>query len=132
MKTLRRLLVVALLAGAGPAQAACSRPVKVAISPMGRNMMVEADGSVGGLVPDFLQLAAARTGCRFDFITVPRARALAMLQSGEIDLLPGATRTAERDQAGIFVHMYNSRAMLIAGAGRSRQARGGLRRSTRQ
>jgi len=115
---LRCLAILAFLACAAPAQAVCSRPVKVAISPMGRNMMVAADGTVGGLVPDFLQLVAERTGCQFEFFTVPRARALKMLQAGAIDLLPGATRTAERDRDGIFVHMYNSRAMLIAMAGK--------------
>jgi polar amino acid transport system substrate-binding protein len=115
---MRRLVVLLILASAASAQAACSRPVKVAISPMGRNMMVDADGAVGGLVPDFLSLVAARTGCRFAFITVPRARALKLLELGDIDLLPGATRTAQRDQAGLFVPMYNSRAMLIALAGK--------------
>lgn len=118
MRKLRRLLVFTLLACAASAQAACSRPVKVAISPMGRNMMADADGAVGGLVPDFLRLAAARTGCQFDFISVPRARALMLFQSGAIDLLPGATRNEERDRAGIFVPMYHSRAMLIALAGK--------------
>jgi polar amino acid transport system substrate-binding protein len=118
MKILRCLLVLHWLACAASAQAACSRPVKVAISPMGRNMMVNPDGSVSGLVPDILKLAAARTGCQFDFINVPRVRALRMLETGDIDLLPGSTRTEERDKSGIFVHMYNSRAMLIALAGK--------------
>ncbi len=118
MKILRCLLVLNWLACAASAQAACSRPVKVAISPMGRNMMVSPDGSVSGLVPDILKLAAARTGCQFDFINVPRVRALRMLETGDIDLLPGSTRTEERDKSGIFVHMYNSRAMLIALAGK--------------
>lgn len=118
MSILRRIAVVSLLAWAASAQAACSRPLKVAASPMGRNMMVAADGSVSGLVPDFLQLAAARTGCRFDFITVPRARAHMLFEAGEVDLLPAASRIEERDRVGLFIHMYNSRAMLLALAGR--------------
>jgi polar amino acid transport system substrate-binding protein len=118
MRLLRRLLVLSLLAGAASAQGACSRPVKVAISPMGRNMMVAADGSVAGLVPDFLKQVAARTGCHFVFILVPRARAHLLFESGAVDLVPGATRTDERDRLGAFVHMYNSRAMLIALAGK--------------
>lgn len=84
MKTQRCLLVLHWLACAASAQAACSRPVKVAISPMGRNMMVAPDGGVSGLAPDFLKLAAARTGCQFDFIKLPRARALRMLQTGSV------------------------------------------------
>lgn len=117
MRLLRRLAVLSLLAGAVSAQAACSRPVRVAVSPMGRNMMVAADGRVAGLVPDFLQQVAART-CRFVFLPVPRARAHFLFETGAVDLLPGATRTAERDRLGAFVHMYNSRAMLIALAGK--------------
>lgn len=112
------LLLFALQVLAAPAQAACSRPLKVVISPMGRNMMVEADGSVSGVVPDFLKLVASRTGCRFEFTSVPRARAHVLFENGEVDLIPGTTRTDERDQLGLFVHMYNSRAMLIALAGR--------------
>lgn len=118
MSFLRRIAVLSLLAGAASAQAACSRPLKVVISPMGRNMMVAADGGVGGLVPDFLQLVASRTGCRFNFVVVPRARAHMVFENGDADLIPGTTRTAERDKLGTFVHMYNSRAMLIALAGK--------------
>jgi hypothetical protein len=49
--------------------------VKVVISPMGRNMMACTGGQASGLVPDFLKQVAARTGCRFHFTMVPRARA---------------------------------------------------------
>ncbi|MYN02583.1 transporter substrate-binding domain-containing protein [Pseudoduganella sp. DS3] len=121
MNILRRpvvLLLLSLQVLAATAQAACSRPVKVVISPMGRNMMVEADGGIGGVVPDFLKLVASRTGCQFEFITVPRARALVLFENGAVDLIPGTTRTDERDKLGLFVHMYNSRAMLIALAGK--------------
>lgn len=87
------------------------RPVKVVISPMGRNMMAGAGGQASGLVPDFPQQVATRTGCRFHFNTVPRARAQMLFPSGEADPIPAATRTPEQEQPGTFVHMYNSRAM---------------------
>ena len=118
MRILRRQVLLILLACAASAQAACSRPVKVVISPMGRNMMAGAGGQASGLVPDFLKQVATHTGCRFHFNMVPRARAHMLFASGEADLIPAATRTPEKEQLGTFVHMYNSRAMLIALAGR--------------
>jgi polar amino acid transport system substrate-binding protein len=75
MRRPRRPLLLILLACAASAQAACSRPVRVVISPMGRNMMACTGGQASGLVPDFLKQVAARTGCRFHFTMVPRARA---------------------------------------------------------
>lgn len=118
MSLLRRAALLILLACASSAQAACSRPVKVVISPMGRNMMADAGGKASGLVPDFLNQVATRTGCQFHFNMVPRARAHMLFARGEADLIPAASRTPEKEGLGTFVHMYNSRAMLIALAGK--------------
>lgn len=93
---------------------ACSRPVKVAISPIGRSMMVSSNGTVTGIVRDFLELVSQRSGCTFEYLVVPRARAFLMLETGEIDVVPSVNRTDQRDQWGKFVHLYNNRAMLIA------------------
>ncbi len=93
---------------------ACSRLIKVAISPIGRSMMVSGNGAVTGIVRDFLDLVSQRSGCAFDYMVVPRARAFAMLEKGNIDVVPAVNRTDQRDQWGKFVHLYDNRPMLIA------------------
>ncbi len=92
----------------------CSRLIKVAISPIGRSMMVSDKGGVTGIVRDFLDLVSQRSGCAFDYQPVPRARAFAMLEKGDIDIVPSANRTDQRDQWGKFIHLYNNRPMLVS------------------
>jgi len=92
--------------------AACT--VKVAASPIGRTMMVGADGGVRGIVPDFLALVAKNTGCTFEYQVWPRVRAMALFRKGDVDLIPASVRTGDRDALGIFIHTYNTRPMLIA------------------
>lgn len=111
------LLLLTLL---GPAQAlaagpGCSRPIKVAFSSIGREMMVSPNGSLSGIAYNFLTEVAERTGCRFDFQSMPRARAWVLMEQGEVDLIPAAVPTARRDHFGIFLdHLLNQDIALLS------------------
>ncbi|TFW13855.1 transporter substrate-binding domain-containing protein [Duganella callida] len=93
--------------------AGCTREITAPVSVSGASVIVE-DGNVHGVYPDLLRALAPRTGCRFAFPVVPRARQVALFESGMADLLMPATRTVSRDMMGTFVPMIRHRAMLIS------------------
>lgn len=101
-----------------PSHQECSRAVRVAASPIGRSMMVSATGVVSGNVVDFLSLVARQSGCKFQYIVVPRTRAFLMLATGAVDIVPSVNRTEERDRWGTFIHLYSTRPMLMSLDGR--------------
>ncbi len=96
------------------AQAGCTRDIAVASSQVGRAMTIGADNTVRGAVRDFLDLVSQRTGCRFNYVPVPRARAWMMVASGRADVLPAAAQSHERDQYPQFVPTHQVRPMLIS------------------
>ncbi|MES2260769.1 MAG: transporter substrate-binding domain-containing protein [Pseudomonadota bacterium] len=108
-------LALALAAAALPVRAAdgCSRPITVPISPLGFEMVVDQQQRASGTALDLLDQVAQRTGCRFQFIFVPRVRAVVMFVAGEVDLLTSATQTDERDRAGEFIHMLDDQAGVV-------------------
>lgn len=113
------LFAVAALAAAallpGRAGAACSRPIVVPASSLGRMMTVNAvSGEVGGVYPELLRERGHRVGCEFFFPVVPRARAEAMLRQGDADLLVGAVQVPERDVWGRYIPMIGTEWMLIS------------------
>ncbi|MYM88841.1 transporter substrate-binding domain-containing protein [Rugamonas sp. FT82W] len=115
---MKRYGIAALLA-AGVAQAwagDCSRDISVPVSASGASVQIEGT-QVGGIYPDLLRGASAKSGCNFVFTVVPRARQVAMFKAGKADLLLPASRTPSRDLAGTFVPMIGHRAMLISVAG---------------
>ncbi|MDI4633624.1 hypothetical protein J7U46_11240 [Pelomonas sp. V22] len=89
----------------------CSRVLKVPVAPIGLSVTVEGD-VVGGVYPDLLR--GLGEGCRFEFSTVPRARLELMFESGQADLLVPASRTARRDELGLFVPLVRSRPALVS------------------
>jgi polar amino acid transport system substrate-binding protein len=100
------------------AAAACSRPIVVPASPLGR--MIEVDpvrGTAWGIYPDLLRAYGARAGCVLVFPVMPRARAEVLLRNGEADLLLGAVKVSERDAWGEFMPMLNSEWVLISRGG---------------
>lgn len=112
---IRTASLVLLLLLPAAALAACSRPLVVPASALGRMMMVnEASGEVGGIYPELLRERGRRIGCEFMFPAMPRARAEHMMQSGEGDLLVGAVRVPERDRWGTYVPMIGTEWMLIS------------------
>jgi polar amino acid transport system substrate-binding protein len=85
----------------------------VPASPLGLSITVKGD-RVGGAFPDVLDEVAERIGCKLVYSVVPRARLELMFETGKADLLMTSTRTARRDQYGIFVPLIVSRATLVS------------------
>jgi polar amino acid transport system substrate-binding protein len=81
-------------------------------------MMVSPTGNVTGVVSDFLDQVSAHSGCRFEFVVVPRVRAFLMLKSGAVDIVPAVVQTEERDRLARFVHAYDTTPMLMSIGGK--------------
>lgn len=102
----RFMLCVALLQLlASTAQAACSRDIQVPFSDVGVDLRL-VDGLHAGLSVDYLDEVSRRTGCRFVYNDVPRARAWWMFAHGTADVVPGAIQVDWRDESGVFHDQY--------------------------
>ncbi|GGC96088.1 substrate-binding periplasmic protein [Undibacterium terreum] len=113
-RAIRRSMLASLLAGAAlSAHASCTRPMNVPLSPIGLSVIANGD-TVSGVYPDVLRTAGTREGCNFEFSVVPRARLSAMFDAGKADLLIPASKSARRDEHGIFVPLIFGRAMVIS------------------
>lgn len=109
-----RLLWLCLLQVlSGLAIAACSRDIVVPFSEQGVDQWHSA-GKRLGLSIDFLEEVSQRTGCRFVYIDVPRARAWWMFARGQADMVLGAVRNAWRDKFGMFYgqHAYEAVSLI--------------------
>lgn len=109
---------LALLAACGVAASAgatshCSRDIAVPVSATGASVIVDGE-HVKGIYPDLMRSLGAKSGCKFVFTVVPRARQVALFKAGQADILVPASRTPGRDQLGTFVPMIGHRAMLIS------------------
>lgn len=98
------------------AAAGCSRAIAVPVAASGSGVVVEGN-QIKGIFPDLLREMSRKTGCKFVFNVVPRARLVALYRIGQADILLPATRTPERDKLGTFVPMVYNRPMLISIAG---------------
>jgi len=108
------VVILMALFFARPAEAGCSRPIRVAASPIGLLMTVADDGTVRGPDEAFLKLVGARIGCEFRYDVMSRARAFELMAAGETDLITSAVRTPQRDGFGDLIVLYRGRAMLIS------------------
>ena len=106
------VVVGALALGASAALAAgCSRPIKVLA---GSVRQIEIDGNkVGGALGALLEQLARDAGCTFQYIEAPITRGVLMLGSGEIDIIPAAAQSAERDRGGEFIPFAHARVVAI-------------------
>jgi polar amino acid transport system substrate-binding protein len=85
------------------ASAACSRPIVVPITSIGRSVIVEGD-NVSGVYPDALRELGAKAGCTFLFPLYPRARSDQMFfEGGTSDLIIPASFVPERSQKATFI-----------------------------
>lgn len=66
-----------------------------------------AEGQLAGLNIDMMREALARMGCEARFVELPWARALVELESGRLDILPGALKTTERERFAYFSRATN-------------------------
>lgn len=82
------------------------------------------DGTVAGFDADLAREVLRRTGCQAVFVEMPWARALAELESGRLDILPGSFRNRRRDAFAYFsIPALQSSNVLYLGP----QARAGYR-----
>ena len=68
---------------------------------------------VFGLDVDLLTAVVHSAGCSLDFKQGNWTELLAMLKSGEVDVLAGATRTAEREEFAHFTNAYRDEEFLV-------------------
>jgi polar amino acid transport system substrate-binding protein len=109
------LIFLFLLICYGSAIAACSRPIVMPASPLGKMIVVKAGGTeVSGIYVDLLRERGKKAGCEFVFPVMPRARAEMMVATGNADMLIGAIKVPERDVSGYFVPIFGTEAMLIS------------------
>lgn len=116
----KRLILLMCAALASPAQAGCSRPIQAPVSANGLAVMVE-DNEARGFYPELIRSFGQKAGCEFQFPVVPRARQVAMFESGKADLLLPASRTAARDKLGAFVPVISHRTMVISLEGKQQR-----------
>ena len=111
--TLGALGTLGALSCPGTAQAQCGRPLKVALSDLGLGSYVE-QGQIRGLMPDLIAELQARTGCNFDLVFLPRARALMDFDHGTVDIITSMLRTAARDRVGAYLpYGYTKHDLLV-------------------
>ncbi|HEY9102848.1 substrate-binding periplasmic protein [Chitinimonas sp.] len=108
----RGLLLGLLLCGCLLAQAACERPLRVGVGALGAAYYQGPDGPQG-IVVDLMTELSRRSGCTFRTEALPRQRLWAMYANGDIDLVPAALKTPERDLSGDFVLYAASRTDLL-------------------
>ena len=93
--------------------AACSRPITVPVSSIGRSMIVEGD-VVSGVYPDVLRELGEKAGCTFLFPAFPRARSDQMFfDGGTSDLLLPATYLPERSRVATFTPLIKVLPTLV-------------------
>lgn len=112
---LRPLVSLSLLGGwllPAPADAACSRPIRVPVSAVGTSVILHGH-EVSGAYPALLRRIGSSAGCQFLFTPMPRARVEQMFENGEADMLVPATRSDRRDQLGEFLPLVQSRVVAI-------------------
>lgn len=56
-----------------------------------------------GIDVDYAKALLNAANCRYEFVSTPWGRSLSMLESGEIDLVLGVTKTKEREQFAYFI-----------------------------
>ena len=106
--------VALLVLGSAPsAMAACSRPIQAPAAPIGLSVIVKGS-EVSGAFPEFLAAVGRKTGCRFVFPVVPRARLEVMFENGQADLIMASVQSDQRDRHGSFIPLVSSRVTLVS------------------
>ncbi|MEJ5999654.1 substrate-binding periplasmic protein [Paucibacter soli] len=111
--------LVAAVLGAAACAPVLARELLVVGTHFPRLFMQEAGAPVQGLGVDILSLAAARAGHSLRFELLPWARAQAMVQAGQADILVGPYRTPERELKFAFSQLAFYEDALVFYARRS-------------
>ena len=100
------LLVPLAVSAAGGPTLACVKSVRWDDTPPFNTL--NAKGEVRGLHADLVREALARLQCGVRFVEMPWARSLIQLQSGKVDMVPGAADLKEREAYARFSRPTNS------------------------
>lgn len=103
MPALRRHLFRACLALAVLIRPALACELRLRWSSDPPYSMRDAAGRIVGLQAELAEKTLERMGCRAVWVELPWARALVELQTGRLDVLPGALRTADREAYAYWV-----------------------------
>lgn len=85
-----------------PFAAACERPYKVGISPLGWGYYQDG-GKTRGLIVDLIQALEARSGCQLPLELRPRPRVIQEFLSGQVDIITSSLQFPDRDAVGLFI-----------------------------
>lgn len=112
-------MVLGVLSLPAPASA-CVKTVGWVVSPP--YSFKDETGAYRGLHVDLVKEALRRVGCETHFIDMPWARAWRELQTGQLDVLPGAANTPERQAFALFSKPTNSarNVVFVRGDGRKK------------
>ena len=127
-------LATALLVSAWevPFSTSSSRAVKVGIYQNAPKIYTDRNGEPGGLFVELLEAIARAEGWRLEYVPCDWSRCLALLENGELDLMPDVAFTAERASrfdfhrnsvASSWSQVYAHPAKNIAGLADLRDAR---------
>jgi polar amino acid transport system substrate-binding protein len=89
-----------LLAAHTTTASACEKTLRR--SPDAISQIRLPSGEITGFRQALITEALARMGCKVKVVEMPWARALVDLESGQLDVLPGAFRTPEREAYALF------------------------------
>ncbi|MDD0841785.1 substrate-binding periplasmic protein [Pseudomonas sp. Gutcm_11s] len=76
-------------------------------------LIYQQDEQLTGNEYELLQQLASGAGCSLEFVEMPWARALQLLKQGQLDMLYGASRTAEREAYAQFSQAYRQEQMVL-------------------
>ena len=85
----------------------------------------DVDGNVRGLDVELVSAISSGAGCDLDFVERDWKTLLRMLQTGEVDFMPGATMTEKRLKFALFSEPYRTESFILyvaAGDDRDRDA----------
>jgi len=110
------LLVGAQIGGVATAQTAypaqadsCGQTLTVRVAETYFPFSVKNDnGDPSGTDIKFIRQILSSMGCRFEFVFMPWKRALHGIENGELDVLPSASITPEREEFARFSHPYRN------------------------
>lgn len=105
MLFLRTALTALCLAATQP-MAASAEPasctLRLAATDLPPYQIAQRAGPPTGIDVDLINEIGRRMPCAMEWIAVPRARAMVLVQEGKVDAVPGVARTAEREAFGLF------------------------------
>ena len=101
LRSLKALLAICLFAGSG-AVAACDHTLKFGMVSYPPYIGFDADGKAYGLDADILDHVMRGAGCDYVLREVPFKRALRDVHLGDLDGIPGVSRTPDRLKGAYF------------------------------